>query len=163
MSAWCRRILTLCLAALAVGAGDAALACPNPDLGGGSILSSNGASLRLGQSRRVFAGGAGSLDGCTYLGLPEVPAARFNDAPALVAELGGMLGLGMEIGVFSSCAAALLVQTEDESWYFNDDGQGPGRPRMLLSRPGNGTLSVWIGTEDGQPCRARVTLTTLMR
>ena len=163
MFAWCRRSLTLCMAVVAIGAGGAAVACPNPDIGASNMITSNGASLRLGQSRRVFAGGAAPLDGCAYLGLSKVPTAQFNDAPSLVAELGGMLGLGLEIGVFSSCATALLVQTEDDSWYFNDNGQGPGRPRMLLSRPGNGTLSVWIGTEDGQPCRARLSLTTLLR
>ncbi|MCF7700303.1 hypothetical protein [Loktanella sp. M215] len=151
------------MAVMAIGAGGSAMACPNPDLGAASMITSNGASLRLGQNLRVFAGGAAPLDACSYLGLSRVPKAQFNDAPALVAELGGMQGLALEIGVSSRCATALLVQTEEESWYFNDNGQGPGRPHMLLSRPGNGTLSVWIGTEDGQPCRARLSLTTLLR
>lgn len=138
----------------------AAEACPNPDIAANRLLRSNGVSLRMGQTRRVQAGGTETLEGCADLGLGAVPAAMFNDAPSMTAELIGMMGLAIEISSVSTCATALLVRTQDGAWYFDDKGQGAGLPRLVLRRPGTGTLSIWVGTPEGKSCRSQVSLVT---
>ncbi|SEM44651.1 non-specific serine/threonine protein kinase [Loktanella fryxellensis] len=154
-----------CLAVLFLGVtlcawSGAAVACPNPAIGAFSRLDANGATLRLGDSRRVDAGGDTDLAGCA-MGLDAPVDGRFNTVPSLTADLAGMTGLAIEIAVVSRCATALLVRTADNRWFHDSDGQGPGRPRLLLTQPSSGTLSVWVGTPDGQTCTARVTLQTM--
>ncbi len=141
--------------------GGPAFACPNPDLNATDQLRTNGASLRMGDMRRFTAGGTDTLDGCDYLGLTTTPPAFFNAAPNVTADLSGMVGLAIEIRVTSRCPTSLLVHTAEGNWYFDDDGQGLGRPLLLLSRPTNGLMQMWVGTDNGQSCSARVTLATI--
>ena len=143
-----------------VVAADAVMACPDPNLNAAAQMRSNGAALRLGQSRRAVAGGTVPLAGCPGVPLEEVPSAMFLSPPSLSANLGGMLGLAIEISVDAPCATALLVRTAAGEWYHDDRGQGPGKPRIILRHPGSGTLRLWLGTSDGAPCTARVQLVT---
>jgi hypothetical protein len=138
----------------------AAVACPNPDMAAARQISSNGAALRLGQNRRVFAGGKAGLAGCDHIAFPQVPAVMFNDAPSFSADLSGMIGLAMEIRAEGDCPTGLLVRTEDGHWYFDDSGRGAGQPRLILRHPGRGKIAVWVGTVDGAQCRARLNLQT---
>ena len=135
-------------------------ACPNPDMAAARVLRTNGVSLRLGQSQRVQAGGTDTLEACAHLGLSDVPVELFNDAPSMVADLSGMMGLAIEISSKSNCPTALLVRTENGAWYFDDRGQGIGFPRLMLRRPGTGKIMIWVGTPEGQSCRSRVGLVT---
>ncbi|WP_386681356.1 hypothetical protein [Loktanella sp. R86503] len=158
MSLWRIAVLGVVLAATQFAG--SAIACPNPDMAAARQISSNGAALRLGQSRRVFAGGKAGLDGCAHIALPHIPTAQFNDAPGFSADLSGMIGLAMEIRAESDCATALLVRTDGGHWYFDDHGRGAGQPRLILRRPGSGEITVWLGTPDGRQCRARLNLQT---
>jgi hypothetical protein len=158
MSFWQMCLLGLFLAVTQVTG--QAVACPNPDMAATRQISSNGASLRLGQNRRIFAGGKAELIGCDYLGLPQVPPMMFNDAPSFTADLSGMIGLAMEIRADSDCATGMLVRTADGHWYYDDSGQGTGQPQLILRRPGRGEIMVWVGTPDGEQCRARLNLST---
>ena len=158
MSVWHTCLLGLFLGMIQF-AGQAA-ACPNPDMAATRQISSNGVALRLGQSRRVFAGGKASLAGCDHLGLPQVPPVMFNDAPSFTADLSGMIGLAMEIRAVGDCAMGMLVRTADGGWYYDDSGQGAGQRRLILRRPGRGKIMVWVGTPDGAQCRASVKLST---
>ena len=157
---WCRRLFLPLLSALLTVPSGAVLACPNPDLGAFTQLRSNGASLRMGQSRRATGGGAVTLDACPGVALRDVPPMMFSDAPSMTADLSGMLGLAMEIKADGPCAAGLLVRTTKGEWYYDDGGRGPGLPWMMLRQPGTGQLQIWIGTPDGEVCRTRINLMT---
>jgi hypothetical protein len=89
-----------------------------------------------------------------------VPPMMFNDAPSFTADLSGMIGLAMEIRADSDCATGMLVRTADGHWYYDDSGQGTGQPQLILRRPGRGEIMVWVGTPDGEQCRARLNLST---
>ena len=73
-----------------------------------------------------------------------------------------MNGYRLEISVLSNCDAALLVNTADTQWFYDDDSNGQADPRInLLDRQvGNWVLDVWIGTYDGDYCDATLTLET---
>ena len=155
-----RRVLLLCCHLALSLLGHGASACPNPDLNAAVQVRSNGAALRMGLSRRVWAGGTASLADCGQVGMTESGAMTFPDAPSFSANLGGMLGLAIEIDADSRCPVGLLVQTADGTFYFDADGGGPGQPRMILRHPGRGTMLIWVGTADPQPCRTTLRLTT---
>lgn len=154
------RLLVLLLSILLAAPATTALACPNPDMNATVQVRTNGAALRMGSMRRAMGGGTTALDTCAAIALPEVPAMLFPDAPSLTAELGGMLGLAMEITSDAACPTGLLVRTASGEWYHDDRGRGPGQPRIMLRRPGSGPLMIWIGTPDGAACRATVRLVT---
>lgn len=155
-----RCIAALILSLLACAGAGAAMACPNPAIGAFNRMDANGATLRLGDSRRVDAGGTTDLAACD-MGFGAAAPGLFNTVPSLTADLAGMRGLAIEIAVVSRCATSLLVRTADNRWFHDSDGQGPGRPRLLLTQPPSGVLSVWVGTPDGQTCTARITLQTM--
>lgn len=158
MTLW--RIMIGVLAVLVTLPVDAAAACPNPDMAALRVLRANGVSLRMGQSQRVQAGGSDTLEACAHLGLSDVPTELFNDAPSMVADLSGMMGLAIEISSTSNCPTALLVQTQNGAWYYDNRGRGVGSPRLMLRRPGTGKIMIWVGTPEGQSCRSRVRLVT---
>lgn len=155
-----RLLHLVCLSVLLALPVAGAAACPNPDLNATVQLRTNGASLRMGQMRRATAGGPHQLDGCPALGLGEVPEMFFSDAPSMSADLGGMMGLAMEISAEGACATGLLIRTADGNWYYDDSGRGPGLPRIMLRSPGRGMMRFWVGTPDGAACRATIRLAT---
>ncbi len=139
-----------------------AMACPNPDLNAATTVQTNGATLRLGLNRRTTAGGTATLAACPHVtaDVPGDVAMMFNAVPALSADVGGMMGMAMEISADANCATALLVRTASGDWYYDDRGRGIGMPRIMMRSPGAGQLQVWIGTTDGSVCRARVNMMT---
>ncbi|MFZ3582355.1 hypothetical protein ACOI1H_09325 [Loktanella sp. DJP18] len=154
------RLLTVLLSILLTAPATVVWACPNPDMNATVQVRTNGAALRMGTMRRALAGGNSALDTCPSVTLPDVPAMLFPDAPSMTADLGGMLGLAMEITSDATCPTGLLVRTADGDWYHDDSGRGPGQPRIMLRHPGSGPLMIWIGTPDGGACRATVRLVT---
>ena len=155
-----RRLCAMVVLAAIWSTGSPVAACPNPDMGAFTQLRSNGASLRMGQSRRATGGGTATLDACSTVTLPSVPPMRFADAPSMTADLSGMLGLAMEIRADAPCATGLLIRTAAGDWFYDDSGRGAGLPRVMLRKPGSGQMQIWVGTPDGAVCRTRVTLMT---
>ena len=155
-----RRLCAMVVLAAMWSTGSPVAACPNPDMNATAQMRSNGASLRMGQSRRATGGGNASLEGCGGVTLDSVPPMMFSDAPSMTADLSGMLGLAMEITADGNCAAGLLIRTAAGDWFYDDSGRGAGLPRVMLRRPGTGRMQIWIGTPDGAVCRTRVNLMT---
>lgn len=144
------------LACLFIGLGFAssAAACPdyNQSGAGGNI---SGAQLRNGVSYSVTAGGDNYIWNC-----PNVQpgtdrgAGYFPTAPDFTFALSGMAGNQLVIAVQSNCDAALLINTASVNWYYDDDDNGNQDPKIVLTRPADGYLDIWIGTYDGQYCDA---------
>ena len=155
-----RRLFAILILAVTSTAASSVAACPNPDMGALAQLRSNGAALRMGQSRRATGGGPVTLDGCPGVTLDATPPMMFSDAPSMTADLSGMLGLAMEIRADGPCATGLLIRTAAGDWFYDDSGRGAGLPRLMLRKPGTGQMQIWIGTPDGAVCRTRVNLMT---
>jgi len=71
-----------------------------------------------------------------------------------------MAGLRLVISAVSACDAALLINTSSANWYYDDDDNGNQDPRIVLTRPVDGRIDVWIGTYDGEYCNAQLKMET---
>lgn len=111
------------------------------------------------RSFNIVAGGDNYLPDC---GFGSNNVGYFPTTPDFSFDLSNMNGYRLEISVLSNCDAALLVNTADTQWFYDDDSNGQADPRINLSdrQVGNGVLDVWIGTYDGDYCDATLTLET---
>jgi len=140
------------LAAAAFASG--AEACPDYTQFGASFAVS-GSDLYSPNSFTVTAGGANRLADCGW-----VEAGYFTSAPDFTFDLSQMQGYRLEIRVVSACDAALVVNSPDGTWYYDDDRNGNLDPAVILNSVSSGDLDVWVGTYDGQYCPATLTLET---
>lgn len=74
-----------------------------------------------------------------------------------------MAGNQLVIAVQSRCDAALLINTGSATWYYDDDDNGNQDPKIVLTRPADGWLDIWVGTYDGQYCDAVLQMQTFRR
>lgn len=74
-----------------------------------------------------------------------------------------MSGHTLVISVVSRCDAALLINTGNRNWFYDDDDNGNLDPRIVLTRPSNGIIDVWVGTYDGEYCDAVLSMETFRR
>lgn len=153
---------TLAGAMLAAGA---AAACPNPNLPDTyGTYQATGDQLFQARTFALQAGGDQRIPNC-----PNVqPRTDRGDgyvtsAPDYSFTLSGMSRYQLVISVVSACDAVLLINTGSVSWYYDDDDNGNGDPRITLTRPANGRIDVWVGTYDGSLCDAQLTLETFYR
>jgi len=49
------------------------------------------------------------------------------------------------------------------NWFYDDDDNGNLDPRIVLTRPSNGIIDIWVGTYDGEYCDAVLSLETFRR
>ena len=147
----------LALSAFAcIAFGGAAMACPDYNQYG-ATYSYSGDDLWTPTSFGVTAGGGNSMTSCGHSG----GEGYFTSAPDFTFDLSRMAGYRLAIRVVSACDAALLVNTANASWYYDDDSNGNLDPAIILNNPGSGYLDVWVGTFDGAYCNATLTLETL--
>ena len=69
----------------------------------------------------------------------------------------------LAISVVSRCDAALLINTGSVNWFYDDDDNGNLDPRIVLTRPSNGIIDIWVGTYDGDYCDAVLSMETFSR
>ena len=81
-------------------------------------------------------------------------AGYFLTVPNFTFALSGMRGNQLVIGLQSNCDAALLINTASVNWYEDDDDNGNQDPKIVLTRPADGYLDIWVGTSDGRYCDA---------
>ncbi len=138
--------------------GVAAMACPNYQLASGAF-SYTGDTLYTPTTFGVQAGGPNALSNC---GLGGLGSGYFRSAPDYSFDLSGMDPYRLVIDVDSQCDAALLVNTANAQWLFDDDSNGNLDPRIELTNAAqtNGRVDVWVGTFGGGSCSATVTLET---
>ena len=84
----------------------------------------------------------------------------FTSTPDFTFRLWGLDGYSLVISVVSECDSALLINTGQANWYYDDDDNGNLDARISLTRPSNGWLDVWVGTHDGSVCDAILSLET---
>lgn len=155
----------LIAAALAVfGFTGAAVACPNFNLQAAEAYQAAGSQLRQPKFFNVVAGGENLVWDC-----PNVQpgtdrgAGYFTSQPDFSFNLSGMGGLRLVISAISECDSALLINTASAGWYYDDDDNGNLDPKIVLTRPANGRIDIWMGTYDGEYCNARLRMETFAR
>lgn len=148
----------------AFGWGGAAVACPDFNLSAVEAYQASGAQLRSPKTFTVVAGGDNYIWNCRNV-RPNTDqgAGYFTSQPDFSFDLNGMGGLQLVISAISECDSALLINTGSATWYYDDDDNGNLDPRIVLTRPANGRIDIWMGTYDGEYCNARLQLETFSR
>ncbi|MBI1416664.1 MAG: hypothetical protein GC146_05510 [Limimaricola sp.] len=138
-------------------------ACPDYNQYG-DTYQATGYQLRTPRLFNVTAGGDSYIWNCPNV-RPRTDrgAGYFPTPPDFSFDLSGMGGYQLVISVRSNCDAALLINTGSANWYYDDDDNGNQDPRIVLTRPSNGWLDVWIGTYDGNYCDAQLRMETFPR
>ncbi|MCW1951108.1 MAG: hypothetical protein KIH44_007060 [Octadecabacter sp.] len=141
-----------------------AQACPDYRIWGNESYNANGAQLRRRQDFNVVAGGENYIWNCRGVNPgTDQGAGYFTTTPDFSFDLSNMGGLQLVISVVSRCDAALLINTASVNWYYDDDDNGNLDPRIVLTRPANGIIDIWVGTYDGEYCDAVLSLETFSR
>lgn len=142
----------------------AALACPDFNIAPQESYQASGKQLYAARGFDVIAGGSNYIWDCNNVQPgSDTGAGFFPSAPDFAFQLSGMGRYKLELRVVSECDAALLINTATTSWYYDDDDNGNLDPKIVLTRPANGRIDVWIGTYDGEFCDAQLQLETFDR
>ncbi len=142
----------------------AALACPNYDLSPAAAYQATGQQLYAIRGFDVVAGGDNYIWNCPNVRPgTDTGAGYFPSAPDFSFQLSGMNPYTLSVSVISECDAALLINTASANWYYDDDDNGNLDPKIILTRPINGRVDVWVGTYDGELCNAQLQLETFDR
>ncbi|HSG37439.1 MAG TPA: hypothetical protein VLA27_08390 [Paracoccaceae bacterium] len=143
-----------------LGAVVSAEACPDFNQWGESYQAT-GEQLYTRRDFNVVAGGENYIWDCPSIKPgTDQGAGYFPTAPDFTFELSKMAGYQLVISVVSACDSALLINTASVNWYYDDDDNGDLDPKIVLTRPADGYLDVWVGTFDGEYCDAIVSLET---
>ena len=141
-----------------------AVACPDYGLRAAESYSSSGRQLYQEHTFEVVAGGENYIWDCPSIRPgTDQGAGYFTSAPDFSFELSGMGAYELVISAVSECDSALLINTSSASWFYDDDDNGNLDPRIVLTRPIDGRIDVWVGTYDGDYCNARLSLETFDR
>lgn len=145
------------------GAGVAA-ACPDYSLWGNESYRATGNQLRQRQDFQVVAGGQNYIWNCRGINPgTDRGAGYFTTQPDFTFDISGLQGMQLVLAVTSRCDAALLINTANVNWFYDDDDNGNLDPKIVLTRPADGIIDVWVGTYDGAYCDAILSLQTFRR
>lgn len=143
-----------------------AFACPGGN-GGSQAIAPAGATLFgdeiYGADARVYRTEAYGDHKGTDCGGDIAYNAYFATQPALDFELSYLGGYTLNLSVRAECAAVLLVYDHAYgAWSFSDVSYSDPtvRAEVNIFNPADGLYSVWVGSADGVPCEAAVTLST---
>ena len=138
------------------------MACPDYNLYG-QTYELTGRSMYNEQSVSVRAGGDNSILGCGIRFGSDRGRGYVTQAPDFSLNLSGMGGYKLSISVVSQCDSILLINTGAANWYYDDDDNGNLDAKIILTRPSNGWMDIWVGTHDGSVCDATLYLETFRR
>ncbi len=155
----------LWLAALMFGGfGTTAVACPDFNVAAVDAYEATGGQLRQPRVFNVVAGGENYIWNCNNIQPgTDQGAGYFTTQPDFSFTLSGMAGLRLVVSAVSNCDSALLINTSSANWYYDDDDNGNLDPRIVLTRPVDGRIDVWMGTYDGAYCNAQLRMETFAR
>lgn len=146
------------------GFSGAAQACPDFRLQAVEAYQAAGSQLRQPKFFNVVAGGDNYIWDCPQIRPgTDQGAGYFTSAPDFSFDLNGMGGLRLVISAISECDSALLINTASAGWYYDDDDNGNLDPKIVLTRPANGRIDIWMGTFDGAFCNAQLRMETFAR
>lgn len=147
-----------------IGFTGTAMACPDYNLSPQEAYQATGQQLYQKRGFDVVAGGNHYIWNCSHIRPgTDTGAGYFPASPDFSFQLSGMSRYQLEVSVISECDAALLINTASASWYYDDDDNGNLDPSILLTRPADGRIDIWIGTYDGEYCNAQLQLETFDR
>lgn len=149
-------------AAVLVMASAAAEACPDYSLSG-ETYEVTGDYLYQARSVRVQAGGQYSITACGIRPRSDRGRGYVTRAPDFTVHLSRMNRYRLAISVVSECDSVLLINTGAANWYYDDDDNGNLDAKIVLTRPSNGWMDIWVGTHDGAVCDAVLTMETFDR
>ena len=159
-----KRILFAVMLLFGMSFSGAAMACPDYTIWGNESYEASGSQLRQRRDFAVVAGGENYIWNCRGINPgSDRGAGYFTTQPDFSFDLSGMGGLQLVISVVSRCDAALLINTGNVNWFYDDDDNGNLDPRIVLTRPSNGIIDVWVGTYDGEYCDAVLSMETFRR
>ncbi|QIE57898.1 hypothetical protein G5B40_14030 [Pikeienuella piscinae] len=141
----------------------AARSCPDYHNYVGETYSVSGSYLYQPRYYRVRAGGDRSLSACPVRLLTDNGPGFVTAQPDFTFGLADMRGYQLKLEVISECDSVLLINTATEGWYYDDDDAGNGDARIILTRPADGRLDVWVGSYSGETCDAVLALETYRR
>lgn len=158
-----KHIMFATIAVFVTGAG-AVAACPNFNAPAGESYRATGRELYDPKAFNVRAGGNNYIWNCPSIRPgSDQGAGYFPTAPDFAFQLSGMSGFQLEVRIVSQCDSALLINTSSSNWYYDDDDNGNYDPRIILTRPADGRVDIWVGTYDGAYCDAQLQLETFER
>lgn len=135
-------------------------ACPDFTAWGNEAYEATGAQLLEQQNFEILAGGVATLAGCDIeLGADE-GAGYFIEQPDFSFDITAVDDMLIEISVVSECDSALLVNTGEMSWFYDDDSNGNGDAKLTLQGATDGVVDVWVGTYDGEVCDSILSVQT---
>ncbi|MFT4742914.1 MAG: hypothetical protein ACI91Z_000888 [Yoonia sp.] len=144
--------------------GGAAIACPDFNASPGESYRASGSELYETKAFSVRAGGDNYIWNCPNVKPgTDTGAGYFPTAPDFSFQLNGMSGYKLDLRVVSDCDSALLINTSSANWYYDDDDNGNFDPKIVLTRPVDGRVDIWIGTFDGTYCDAQLQLETFKK
>lgn len=149
---------------IAVGFSTAAIACPDFNASPQASYQASGKQLYSLRTFDVVAGGDNYIWDCPNVQPgTDTGAGYFPTSPDFSFQLSDMNAYQLVVSVVSECDAALLINTASANWYYDDDDRGNYDPRIVLTRPANGRIDIWIGTYDGEYCNAQLEMETFDR
>ena len=110
----------------------------------------------------VAAGGPYWLENCGGVRSGPTPG-FFAEAPDFSFVLEGLARYRLEISARADCDTVLLLSSAHANWYYDDDDNGGLDPKIMLTRPVDGKIDIWVGTHEASNCRAAMTLQTFER
>ena len=141
-----------------------AAACPDYNASPAESYRASGAELYTPREFSVVAGGDNYIWNCRHIRPgSDTGAGYFPTAPDFSFQLSKMGRYQLVVSLVSECDAALLINTASASWYYDDDDNGNLDPRIVLTRPIDGRIDIWVGTYDGEYCNARLKMETFDR
>jgi len=139
--------------------GSSAWSCPDPSKYG-ETYTFTGGELFSPAEISVMAGGENSIQTCGKRLKIIGEKGFFTTPPDFTIQLSEVGNYKLAISVKSECDSALLVNTPDEIWFYDDDSYGDLDPKLSLTNVPDGYLDIWVGTYDGQYCNAILELET---
>ncbi len=151
----------VCVLAVMLGYAAPAFACPDFNIQAAEAYQATGGQLRQPRTFNVVAGGENYIWNCPSIQPgTDQGAGYFTSQPDFSFVLSNMRGLRLVVSAVSECDSALLINTSSANWYYDDDDNGNLDPRIVLTRPVDGRIDVWMGTYDGQYCGAQLRMET---
>lgn len=136
-----------------------AWACPDQQQMGDTFTLS-GPELYSAKTFPVVAGGGNLLLSCSKLRGVAGENGHFMTKPDFSLDVSQMQKYELRVSVVSKCDSALLVNTPDNVWFYDDDSNGNMDALLTLNTVPDGWLDIWVGTYDGEYCNATLTLET---
>ena len=151
-------------AMISIGFATGVAACPDYNLTPGESFRASGPDLYSPRTFSVVAGGSNYIWDCSHIRPgTDTGAGYFPSPPDFSFQLSKMSGYQLVVSLVSECDAALLINTASANWYYDDDDNGNLDPRIVLTRPVDGRIDIWVGTYDGSFCNSELKLETFDR